>query len=103
LANCAALTTRLRASRAVTAPPSLGRRQRGRQYQLGAFHLAEHELGNSHARFDPKRLLAVIDEHNPNLAAEVRVDGARTVHDRDAPLQRQSRTRTDLTFIPLGD
>src|SRR6185503_5081290 len=47
-------------------------------------------------------LPAVLQDHL-QLTAVVRVDGSRSVRQRDPVLQRQSRPRPDLHFVALGN
>src|SRR5512142_1833504 len=71
--------------------------------ELGALATGEDHLRDALAVPDGERLAAVVDHDDPDLAAVVRVDGARRVHQRDAVPERQAASGSHLRLDAGGD
>ena len=63
-----------------------------------AFVTCEHELGDAFAVFHGEQGLPVVDQDDPDVAAVVRVDGARAVEDRHPVLVREAASGAHLRF-----
>ncbi len=75
--------------------PRLGLREAFRLFENDAHHRSYDELGDPHAARDDKGLCPMVHQHDPDLAAIVRIDRARRVQDGDPVLQRKAeRGRT---------
>ena len=69
---------------------------------LGLLVAGYHHLGNALAVVDDEVLLREVYQYHANLAAVVGVNGARTVEDGDALLQRQAAAGAHLGFVACG-
>ena len=64
--------------------------------------LLKHDLGDSIAAVDREIFIRGVEENDGNLASIGRVDGARRVHDRDAVLCSEARTRMNQRDVSVG-
>src|SRR5690606_5239936 len=76
--------------------------QLGELLPQGSSDRSQHELGHAVATSDDERLLAEIDQDDLELAAVVAVDRARRVRHRDAMLEREPGSRTNLDLVAVG-
>ncbi len=66
---------------------------------LGLLTLGDNHLRDALAVVDDEVFVAEVDEDDAYLAAVVGIDGARTVEDGDALLQRQTAAGTHLRLV----
>src|SRR5258706_12701055 len=68
----------------------------GRFRQLGPLHARDHQLGDALPPRQRDRLLPEVDENDPDLAAEIGVDGARAVEAGEPFAQAPAAAGPDL-------